>query len=229
MLCCGVLQIRPVVDAHNASSLVAMSCWTFDQVADAVLYMNASSRQFLNTTAWGLTGQPGSSANAQTPNGLSPEQSLTLWGQYLSMGVRAFSMQFNFVTDVFVAEAHARLLPVFIWTADAEADINAMIDIGVDGILTNNVLTVLGVVTPRAAAALQWQSGGDAFTRSDVAIAISLTALGGIVLGAVAMMLWCRKYGQGATGSKYSSGSSSAVHGATYSSLDAHATVLVSS
>lgn len=108
------LQIRPIVDKYNAASLVAMSCWTFPQLADAVLTMNASARQLLNDTAWGMPGQPGG-------ENLSSAQAAAAWANYLALGIRGFSVGFETLTPTFIQQAHARLLPVYAWTVDSAA------------------------------------------------------------------------------------------------------------
>ena len=64
-------KIRPIVDRHGAASRVIMSCWSFDQVADAVLHMNASARQYLTSAV--------------------PDMQPPLWEQYAALGVRGFS------------------------------------------------------------------------------------------------------------------------------------------
>lgn len=88
-----------------------MSCWTFPQLADAVVTMNASARQLLNDTAWGMPGQPGG-------ENLTPAQGAAAWANYLSLGIRGFSVGFETLTPAFIQQAHARLLPVYAWTVD---------------------------------------------------------------------------------------------------------------
>jgi hypothetical protein len=190
------MQIRPVVDRHAAASLVIMSCWTFEQVADAVLYMNASSRQFLNTTAWGLTGQSGSALGPGTPStGLSINASLPVWEDYLTRGIRAFSMMAP-VTAVFVEQAHARTMPVYVWTIDDPASMNAMIDAGVDGILTNNVHTLLAVVNNRADIALHGvvSNSDSGYSAGTLGAAIGVTAVVCLLTGAAVVGLYMRRY-----------------------------------
>lgn len=127
-------KIRPIVDAHNATSRVIMSCWSFDQVADAVLYMNESSRQFLTSTV---------------PNtDLNP----ALWAQWAADGVRGFSDGSANITAEFVSHAHARLYSVVAWTVDDVPTWARLSQIGVDGIITNVVDKLVAWQAPLKAA-----------------------------------------------------------------------------
>jgi len=127
-------KIRPVVDYYNATSRVIMSCWSFDQVADAVLYMNASARQFLTGTV---------------PNtDLAPE----LWAQWAALGVRGFSDGSGNITAEFVSHSHARLYSVVAWTVDDAPTWARLAQMGVDGIITNVVDKLVAWLTPLKAA-----------------------------------------------------------------------------
>ena len=71
-------------------------------------------------------------------------------------GVVAVSPQFTFPVDAaMVAEAHSAGLMVIPWTVDQTADMARLIDLGVDGIITNhpdllrNVLQEKGVAVPK--------------------------------------------------------------------------------
>ena len=123
-------KIRPIVDAYNATSRVIMSCWSFDQVADAVLYMNASARQFLTGSVPDLDLYP------------------ALWGQYMELGVRGFSDGASNITAEFVSHAHARLLSVVAWTVDDVPTWARLAQLGVDGIITDVVDKLLGWMKP---------------------------------------------------------------------------------
>lgn len=178
--------IRPVVDKYAAASLMVMSCWTFPQVADAVMYMNVSARQLLNETAWGATGEAGSALNPGSPNGLTPAQSLPVWESLRELGISGFSLELSSLTPIFVQQAHARLMPVFVWTVDDEADINAAVNMGVDGILTNTIPTLLSVLQPRATAAINWrQTPNPTITSSTLGLAIAGTAVAGLIVGSL--------------------------------------------
>ena len=127
-------KIRPIVEKYNATSRVIMSCWEFDQVADAVMYMNESSRQF-------LTGS--------VPNmDLHPE----LWGAYAAAGVRGFSDGGGNITAEFVSHAHARLFSVVAWTIDDVPTWARLSMAGADGIITNVVDKLVAWLTPLKAA-----------------------------------------------------------------------------
>ena len=127
-------KIRPIVEKYGATSRVIMSCWSFDQVADAVLYMNASARQFLTGTVPNMDLNPG------------------LWAQYLADGVRGFSDGSGNITAEFVSHAHARLLSVVAWTVDDVPTWVALSQMGVDGIITNVVDKLVSWLTPLKAA-----------------------------------------------------------------------------
>jgi hypothetical protein len=91
------------------------------------------------------------------------------------------------VTAEFVQAAHARLMPVNVWTVDDPADVNAFVDMGVDGILTNDVAAVGAIVAKRAAQAMGRDGGdGDGGLARTEPVAIGIGAgLGGVVLGAL--------------------------------------------
>ena len=123
-------KIRPIVDRYNATSRVIMSCWSFDQVSDAVTFMNASSRQFLTSTV---------------PNmDLHPE----LWEQYATDGVRGFSDGSGNITAEFVSHSHARLFSVVAWTVDDTPTWVRLSQAGVDGIITNVVDKLVAWLSP---------------------------------------------------------------------------------
>ena len=123
-------KIRPVVDFYNATSRVIMSCWSFDQVADAVLYMNASARQFLTSTVPNMDLNP------------------ALWAQYITDGVRGFSDGSGNITSEFVSHSHARLLSVVAWTVDDVPSWVHLAQMGVDGIITNVVDKLVAWLSP---------------------------------------------------------------------------------
>ena len=127
-------KIRPIVDKYGATSRVIMSCWSFDQVADAVQYMNASARQFLTSTV------------------PSPEANPALWGQWAEQGVRGFSDGSGNITAEFVSHAHARLFSVVAWTVDDSPTWARLSQAGVDGIITNVVDKLVGWLAPLKAA-----------------------------------------------------------------------------
>lgn len=210
-------QIRPVVDRYNASSLVLMDCWTYDQVADAVTYMNASARQLLNDTAWGLSGMPGSA-------GLDEPTLRGAWSAALTAGVRGFSMSSPFLTAQFVAAAHLRLLPVNVWTVDDAASVNAFIDMGVDGILTNDVAAVGAIVASRLQQALT-PADSEAVTRGVLVSAAVGSGLGGLLIGALLLAVVrssaccrCGKRSSVGAGTAFSRGAPVGM-GAAYESL----------
>lgn len=126
--------IRPIVDKYNATSRVIMSCWSFDQVADAVLYMNESSRQFLTSTV--------------PDTDLNP----ALWAQWAADGVRGFSDGSANITAEFVSHAHARLYSVVAWTVDDVPTWVRLSQFGVDGIITNVVDKLVSWQAPLKAA-----------------------------------------------------------------------------
>ena len=127
-------KIRPIVDMYGATSRVIMSCWSFDQVADAVVYMNESSRQFLTSTVPNTDLDPG------------------LWAYYAAAGVRGFSDGAANVTAEFVSHAHARLFSVVAWTVDDAPTWARLAQAGADGVITNVVDKLVAWLTPLKAA-----------------------------------------------------------------------------
>ena len=125
-------KIRPIVDRYGAASRVIMSCWSFDQVADAVQYMNASARQYLT--------------------GAVPAMDDALWGQYLADGVRGFSDGSGNITAEFVSHSHARLLSIVAWTVDDIPTWARLAQLGADGIITNVVDKLVAWLVPLKAA-----------------------------------------------------------------------------
>ena len=125
---------QSVVDFYNATSRVIMSCWSFDQVADAVLYMNESARQFLTSTVPSTDLDP------------------TLWAQWAALGVRGFSDGSANITAEFVSHSHARLLSVVAWTVDDVPTWARLAQMGVDGVITNVVDKLVAWLTPLKAA-----------------------------------------------------------------------------
>ena len=123
-------KIRPIVEKYGAASRVIMSCWSFDQVADAVTYMNASARQFLTGAVPNTDLAPG------------------LWAQYLADGLHGFSDGSGNITAEFVSHAHARLLSVVAWTVDDAPTWARLAQAGVDGIITNVVDKLAAWLTP---------------------------------------------------------------------------------
>lgn len=125
-------KIRPIVDKYNAASRVIMSCWQPDQVADAVVYMNASARQVLTSALPNMDLQP---AGRQ-------------WEEYAQQGVRGFSVGSANITQEFVSHAHARLFSVVAWTVDDAPTWALLAQAGVDGIITNAVDKLVAWLAP---------------------------------------------------------------------------------
>jgi glycerophosphoryl diester phosphodiesterase len=61
----------------------------------------------------------------------------------LQLGGRAL------VDERFVAAAHARGLQVHVWTVDTAADVAAMLDLGVDGVMSDRPAMLRDVLTER--------------------------------------------------------------------------------
>jgi len=222
------VQIRPVVERANATSLVMMSCWTLDQVRPHAPRLPPSTTQRhcvpagrgcgdvhervgaaaaeryrvgvdrsarihpLRDTPAPSPLNPPPHAHVNAGEGgsqfFTPQQQRDLWSDLLARGVRGFSMAAQNVTPAFVQAAHARLMPVNVWTVDDADDVNAFIDMGVDGILTNDVAAVGDIVAKRAAQALARDGGdgGDGGLARTEPVAIGIGAgLGGVVLGAM--------------------------------------------
>lgn len=67
----------------------------------------------------------------------------------LQLGGRAL------VDERFIGAAHARGLQVHVWTVDTEADAAALLDLGVDGVMTDRPAMLRGLLERRG----QWPSG----------------------------------------------------------------------
>lgn len=179
--------VQPLLDRYAAWSNVVASCWTFDQVADAAQYLNASARQFLNDSASDLI-----TANASA------------WSAYTGMGVRGFSLGFRSLTPAFVAAAHARLMPVFAWTVDDSDDVNAVIDVGVDGIITNDVANAVSVISARLSHESDYFDESVWYSRGQFASGITAAVFASLVAGAAGMYLYFKRMRPGDASADYS-------------------------
>ncbi len=63
-----------------------------------------------------------------------------------SVQVPRSSRGFTVLTPGFVARAHALALQVHVWTVDDEASIRALLDLGVDGLISDRIDVLLGVL-----------------------------------------------------------------------------------
>jgi glycerophosphoryl diester phosphodiesterase len=72
--------------------------------------------------------------------------------------VPEYSGMLHVVTDHFLAGAHRHNIDVHVWTVDDPADMQRLIDLGVDGIITNRpdlLLELLGRLPPDEAAPVE--------------------------------------------------------------------------
>ena len=80
-------------------------------------------------------------------------QALPSWPQMreaaLRMGLQAVSVFHAGITEEIAGQARRSALTLYAWTADAEADIQRLIDLGVDGIVTNFPDRALALLGPQ--------------------------------------------------------------------------------
>ncbi|KRE78246.1 glycerophosphodiester phosphodiesterase family protein [Arthrobacter sp. Soil763] len=97
--------------------------------------------------AWLQVGQPGASPNL---GGID----IDTYGGSLAkaaaaQGYDAISPTFRSVTPGMIADAHQLGLPVIPWTVNTTADMNRLMDLGVDGIITDYPTRLRGVMEER--------------------------------------------------------------------------------
>ena len=97
--------------------------------------------------AWLQVGQPGASPNL---GGID----IDTYGGSLAkaaaaQGYDAISPTFRSVTPGMIADAHQLGLPVIPWTVNTTADMNRLMDLGVDGIITDYPTRLRGVMAER--------------------------------------------------------------------------------
>ena len=81
-------------------------------------------------------------------------QGIESWPQMrdlaLQLGAQAVSLFHQGLTEAIVAQAHRSALTVYAWTADAEADIQRLLHLDVDGIVSNHPDRVRACLGPSA-------------------------------------------------------------------------------
>jgi len=97
--------------------------------------------------AWMGVGEPGASVNL---GGIDIDDfGGSLAKAASAQGYDVISPRFVSVTPQMVADAHELGLPVIPWTVNASSDINALMDIGVDGLITDYPTALRGVMAER--------------------------------------------------------------------------------
>jgi len=96
---------------------------------------------------WLGVGQPGASVNLGGVDIDDYDGSLARAAE--AQGYDAISPVFSSVTPAMIAAAHELGLPVIPWTVSTAADINAQLDLGVDGIITDYPTRLRGILAER--------------------------------------------------------------------------------
>lgn len=183
---CLASYIRPLLVKYNAFNSVYLNGWTIEAVQDAASLIPESTRHFLNETA------PGT----EVFNGPA-------WQMYRSVGVDAFSLSGTELTQAIVQAAHRKFFPVMVWTVDDPAQMQQLIDWGVDGILTDDAPLALSVVNSRGVQALAGDPANgpvanpcldpDAqYSSAQLGIGIGISVVASILLGSF-LTLWVQR------------------------------------
>jgi len=122
-------RLVPIVKEFSMESRVIASCWTQQQLDSFAQYFPIVARQVLS---------------ARLEGDWKDEE---FWESMLEKGVRGFSLAYPTITPDFVDAAHRRLSSVVSWTVDAEADMKSCIVAGHDGIITNDVATLIEAIS----------------------------------------------------------------------------------
>lgn len=151
---------------------VVASCWTDTQVADIGQYLNITVKQKL-----GNAPKKGEDTNK-------------FFSDLLGRGVHAFSLAANTLSAQFISAAHLRMMPVVAWTPNNRSEVVPLIEMGVDGFITNEPGNVLGYVADFIAGKLPASDSDDKFSVSDLVWVALGSAGAGVVLGGVAVGAW---------------------------------------
>jgi len=119
-------EIEPILTAADYSTYCIPSCWTLEQAENMKTYLTSSVKQKLGSAP----------TNADE----------SFFSGVIQAGAGGFSASFSTTTPEFVYSAHKRLMPVYVWTVNDPADMEAAFSMGVDGILTDDPATCVDVV-----------------------------------------------------------------------------------
>jgi glycerophosphoryl diester phosphodiesterase len=86
------------------------------------------------------------------PGGLAAGQASRLADRLARAGVQCAQVPVRMATPAFVARAHALGLQVHVWTVNERPVMHSMLDHGVDGIMTDQTVTLREVLSGRG----QW-------------------------------------------------------------------------
>eukprot|EP01094_Clydonella_sp_ATCC50884_P002488 TRINITY_DN118_c1_g1_i1.p1 TRINITY_DN118_c1_g1~~TRINITY_DN118_c1_g1_i1.p1 ORF type:complete len:283 (+),score=95.89 TRINITY_DN118_c1_g1_i1:73-921(+) len=119
-------QIIEIVTPLVMNTNVLPSCWNADQLQNMRLYLRQSAKQKLGSAP--------------------AEHGRQYFADVISAGVGGFSVDYKTTTQSFVYDAHKRMLPVFVWTVNGVENISNVIEMGVDGILSDEPDVVLQLI-----------------------------------------------------------------------------------
>lgn len=148
--------INEVETERNITDLqgrVIASCWTETQVADIGQFLNITVKQKLGSAPLDVTNN--------------------YFSDVLGLGIHSFSLDYTTLSPEWIGAAHRRMMPVVAWTVDGQSQVVQLIDMGVDGIITNRPHNVSSYISAYFAGS----SSSDKFSLSDM-IWLSLSSVG---------------------------------------------------
>jgi len=159
---------------YNMTDRFIASCWYPSQMIDIQLHLN----------------------------GTIPIQSLTrvvpadptdqFFEDSYAMNIRGFSVAFGSLTQNFIRKAHARLFSVVAWTVQDTTTVQQLSSIGIDGIITNDVVAVMDALVPATPPPNKPEDKPPVSTAGIVFIALG-TLVGGMLIGLVIMFIAAKR------------------------------------
>ena len=153
---CGLFVTNEVPELAG----VKMSSWTFFRI---VLF--ATTISILGCAIWLVTGSrldatrrllPRPVCSATSPAGIGAIRAglpvKTLTARFAARSVCCAQIPYSMVTSRFLARAHAAGLQVHAWTVNDPAVMGRLLDLGVDGIMTDQTALLRDVLVSRG----QW-------------------------------------------------------------------------
>jgi len=121
-------MLYQLLTKHKMQHQCVASCWNDVQVEEIITHLDITPAQFLTSSLREWRRDP-----------------VGFFNKKVSQGVQSFSVAASEVNADFLRQAHLRLMPVFVWTVNSEKDMKRYYEIGVDGIISNNVQEVVDV------------------------------------------------------------------------------------
>ncbi len=181
--------LSEVIASHANFSVydrIVASCWTETQVQDISQYLNITVKQKLGSAP--------------------AEKDITshYFSDLLEQGVHALSLSYGSLTEKFVQAAHLRMMVVVSWTVDMQKDVDLVLDLDVDGIITNFPKKVKQWISDRQRECANEADGSngddddddDHFDTKDVVLLSLGLSIGGFLLGCLSVggfLIWKKK------------------------------------